>query len=349
MQNSQKGPRFKHLMRHKAAPLLLILIVLTIVTMIISSGVLEGEEFSAMFRKGLLSRGNLLNIFYKMVVQLFMLGGIVLLLIGGNIDLSVAGQAGINAMVFAWLCQNTALPWGVVFLICIGLAVGLGLVNTFLVNILKFPSFIATIGMASVYAGLCNVITSGNNIQVSRQSFIALGKISFFNYVPLIFVIALAVMIIYQFILARTTFGRSVYMCGGNRNAARLSGLNPQRMTMLLFINNSVLAAIGGLLYTAQIKLASPTALINSGFDFLVISASILGGVAFFGGAGSIGGGFIGLLLLNVFDNMLTILKVPDYWIVFASGFVLVVALIIDYIGAERRRKALLIAATSGS
>ena len=336
-------------MRHKAVPLLLILILFTIVTMVISSGVLEGEEFSKMFTRGLLSRGNLLNIFYKLVIQCFMLCGIVLILIGGNIDLSVAGQAGINAMVFAWLCQNTEIGWGYILLICIGLAVCLGLINTFLVNVLKFPSFIATIGMASVYSGLCNVITQGNNIQISRQSFIAFGKANLFNYVPVIFIIALVLMIIYQFVLSRTNFGRSVFMCGGNPGAARLSGLNPKRMTMLLFINNSVLAALGGLLWTAQIKLASPTAIITSGFDFRVISAAILGGVAFFGGAGSIGGAFVALLLLNVLDNMLTIIGMPDYWIVFASGFVLVIALILDYVGAERRRKALLIASTQGS
>lgn len=344
----QKGNTFKQLMRHKAVPLLGILIIFIIITMVVSSGVLEGRPLSAMFSRGFMSGGNLLNIFYKLVIQCFMLCGIVAILIGGNIDLSVAGQAGINAMVFAWLCQNTAMPWGVIFLICIVLAIGLGFINTFLVNILKFPSFIATIGMASVYAGLCNVITQGNNIQISRMSFVALGRAKVLDFLPVIFLIALFIMIVYQFVLSKTTFGRSIFMCGGNPNAARLSGLNPDRVRMILFVNNSILAALGGLLWTAQIKLASPSAIISSGFDFRVISASILGGVSFFGGAGSIGGAFIALLLLNVFENMLNVLNVPDYWIVFASGFVLIVALLVDYVNAERRRKALLVAATSG-
>lgn len=344
----QKGNTFKQLMRHKAVPLLGILIIFIIITMVVSSGVLEGRPLSALFSRGFMSGGNLLNIFYKLVIQCFMLCGIVAILIGGNIDLSVAGQAGINAMVFAWLCQNTAMPWGVIFLICIVLAIGLGFINTFLVNILKFPSFIATIGMASVYAGLCNVITQGNNIQISRMSFVALGRAKVLDFLPVIFLIALFIMIVYQFVLSKTTFGRSIFMCGGNPNAARLSGLNPDRVRMILFVNNSILAALGGLLWTAQIKLASPSAIISSGFDFRVISASILGGVSFFGGAGSIGGAFIALLLLNVFENMLNVLNVPDYWIVFASGFVLIVALLVDYVNAERRRKALLVAATSG-
>jgi ribose transport system permease protein len=118
-------------------------------------------------------------------------------------------------------------------------------------------------------------------------------------------------------------------------------------MRLFLFVNNSILAAIGGLLFTAQYQLASPTALVTSGLDFRVISAAILGGVSFFGGAGSIGGAFAALLLLNVFENMLYVLSVQSYWIVFATGVILVLALVIDYISAERRRKALLIAAAS--
>jgi ribose/xylose/arabinose/galactoside ABC-type transport system permease subunit len=347
----QKGKSFSRLMHHKAIPLLVILIVFVIITMLISSGVLEGRPLSALFTRGFLSSGNLINIFNKLVIQSFMICGIVLILIGGNIDLSVAGQAGLSAMIFAWLIKNTSLSWVVILVMCIVIASAFGLINTFLVNRLKFPAFIATIGMSSVYAGLCNIMTKGNNIQIApkgNEAFLALGRANIGGWLPVLFLIAAIVMMIYQFILSRTTFGRSIFMCGGNPNAARLSGLKPDKMRMFLFVNNSILAAIGGILWTAQIKLASPTAIVTSGFDFRVISAAILGGVAFFGGGGSIGGAFVALLLLNVFENMLTVLGVQEYWIVFASGVVLVIALLIDYMNAERQRKALLIAATSG-
>ena len=331
------------MLRHKAAPLLIILIIFVIVTMVASSGVLDGRPFSDMFSRGFLSKGNLINIFYKLVIQAFMICGLTLILIGGNIDLSVAGQAGISAMVFAWICQNTQIPWGIVFVMVMVLGACLGLINTFLINVMKFPAFIATIGMNTIYVGACNILTAGNNVQVARAGFINLGGYKIWGFLPVTFVIAAVIMLIYQFVLSRTTFGRSIFMCGGNGSAARLSGLNPDRTRMFLFINNGVLAAIGGLFYTSQIKLASPTAISASGFDFRVISASILGGVAFRGGAGSIGGAFIALLLLNVFENMLLILGIKEYWVTFASGVVLVVALIIDYISEERRRKALIV------
>jgi ribose/xylose/arabinose/galactoside ABC-type transport system permease subunit len=271
--------------------------------------------------------------------------GIALILIGGNIDLSVGTQAMISAMIFANLVVATPLPWPVALLITLLIAAVFGLINTFLVNFLRFPAFIATIGMSSVYKGLCNVMNGGNNVQIpaSRaQGFLTLGSARVGDRFPIIFLFAILLVIVYQFVLSYTTFGRSVYMCGGNPNAARLSGLNPKKITMVLFINNSVLAAIGGLLWTAQLTLASPTAIAAFAPDMKVIAGSILGGVSFMGGSGHLGGALIALVLLNVFNNMLRVLNVQDYWTTFAAGFLLVVALIVDYISAERHRKALL-------
>ena len=345
----EKGKTFSRLIRHKAAPLLAILIILIIITMFISSGIFDGRPFSALFTRGFLASGNLLNIFNKLAVQGLMLCGMACILIGGNIDLSILGQAGISAMVFAWGCMNTSLPWGVILLICFLMACCMGLINTFLVIKLMFPPFIATIGMSTIYAGFSNVMTAGNNINVARESFTIIGKGNFGGFMPYTFLFAALIMILYQFILSRTTLGRNIFMCGGNPTAARLSGLKPDRMRLILFVNNSVLSALGGILYAAQYGFASPTAMTSSGFDFRVISASILGGVSFMGGAGSIGGAFIALMLLNVFENMLSILRIQQYWILFASGVLMVVALIVDYVSAERRRKALMVAAVSGN
>ena len=116
---------------------------------------------------------------------------------------------------------------------------------------------------------------------------------------------------------------------------------------MCLFILNSILACIGGLLWSAQAKLASPTAIISGGMDMRVISAAILGGVAFMGGAGNLISAFVGVLLLNIFNNMLIVIGVPTYWTVFAQGLVLAVALAFDYFSTKRRQKALLAASVA--
>ena len=340
----QKNSTFKRLTQDKAFPLLMILIVLIIVAMILSSGVLSGEPISALFTKGFLNGQNLLSLFYKLVIQMFMMTGLACILISGNIDLSIAGQATLGALIFAVICRDTNLPWGVAFIITLAVAVCFGLLNTLLVNFFKFPAFIATIGASSIYGGLCNVITGGNNIQIARPSFIALGqaKVAVF---PVIFLIALALLIIFQFVLSKTRFGRSLYMAGGNPVAARLSGLNPDRLRMILFIINSIMAVLGGILWSAQVKLASPTSIISDAPNMTAISAAILGGVAFTGGSGNLVGPFIALVLINSFESMLNVLQINAYWVVLAQGVLLIVALVIDYVGAERRRKAMIAAA----
>ncbi len=320
--------------KSKSFPLIIILVVMTVITMAVSQG-----KF--------LSANNILSLLFGMVIQIIMLCGIGCILISGNIDLSVAGQATLCTMVFAWICKNTPLPWGVVFLITLVFALCLGMINTLLVNKLRFPSFIATIGMSSVYRGLCSVMTKGDNIQINRAGFLVLGKTNIIGFLPATFIFALIVLAAYQFVLSYTRFGRNIFVVGGNPQAARLAGLNPDRTRMILFLVNSVMACIGGLLWSAQYKLASPTAIITAAPDMMVISGAILGGIAFTGGAGNLVGGLVGVLLLNIFKNMLIIMNVDTYWTVFATGFVLAVALMLDYISTERRRKALLAASAA--
>lgn len=321
-------------LKSKSFPLVIILVVMTVITAIVSHG-----RFFA--------RGNILSIFTTMVIQVMMLSGIGCILISGNIDLSVGGQASLCTLIFALVCQRTALPWGVAVIIALAVAMCLGLVNTFLVNKLRFPAFIATIGMSSVYRGLCSVLTNGDNLQISRKSFLIIGKTNLFGFLPVAFLFAVVVLLICQFILSYTRFGRNIFIVGGNPPAARLAGLNPDRTRMILFLVNSGMACIGGLLWAANAKLASPVAIIDSAPDMQVISAAILGGIAFYGGAGNLVGGLIGVLLLNVFRNMLIVMGIPTYWTVFAQGFVLAVALVIDYVSNERRRKALLAASAA--
>ena len=231
--------------RSKSFPLILILLVMTFITMVISSGVTEGAPFSAMFTDGFLARGNVITVLYSMVIQVIMLCGLGCILISGNIDLSVGGQAALSTLVFAWLCKYTQMPWGVALIITFCVALCFGLINAFLVNKLRFPAFIATIGMSSIYRGLCSVMTKGDNIQIARASFTAIGKTNLFGFLPVSFVFALVVLAIFQFMLSYTRFGRSIFMVGGNQQAARLSGLNPDRVRLVMFLLNSLLACVG--------------------------------------------------------------------------------------------------------
>lgn len=335
-----KNTLLQRFFRSKATLLLMVLIALTVATMVLGSGVLDGAPFKTLFTAGFMSRANLVNVFYDLVVQCIMLCGLACLLISGNIDLSVGAQAQIASMVFAKICASANIPWGIAFIITLLLGVVCGLINTFLINYLRFPAFIATIGMASVYDGLSNVWTLAMPVPVTRESFLTLGA-STWGILPVIFLISVVIIIVYQFMLVKTPFGRRIYMVGGNMHAAHLSGLNPKRTRMLLFINSGVLAALAGLAWTMRNRMALPGGITGSGFDFRVISAAVLGGVAFMGGTGDIIGGFVAIMLLNVLRNMLDVLRVLSFWNIFAQGAILILALILDFISTERQRKLL--------
>ena len=334
----------KRMVKQKAFPLLIILIVMMAFTMVYSSGVLKGEPFGAMFTKGFMSRTNWVTNFYNLVIQIMMMTGLSCILISGNFDMSISSQATLGSLFFAIILKQQWASWWLAILITLAIALVFGLINTFLVNKVQLPAFIATIGISSVYSGLCNVVSGGDNIQISDEAIVAFGKTTF-GPVPLMFVIALVILIIVEFILFKTKFGRSLYMAGSNPQAARLCGLNPMRMRVLLFCVNSVLAVFGGVFWSCQMKMASPTSIISSAPNMTATSAAVLGGVSFFGGTGELIGPLIAVFLVNIFENMLNILHVSEYYVIVLQGVLLIVSLIIDYLGVRKREAANIAAA----
>ena len=336
----------KRLTRQKGFPLFVILVVMMIFTMIYSSGILKGEAtFKEMLTTGFMSSTNWQSNFYNLVIQMFMMIGLTCILISGNFDMSIAAQATLGAQLFA-----LALQWGGTWLgivMFIAVSVAFGLVNAFLVNTVKLPAFIATMGISSVYGGLCNVLTNGENIQISNEFVLAFGAKTF-GPVPLMFLIGIIVLVVFEWILFFTRWGRSLYMAGGNPMAARLVGLNPEKLTTILFITCSVMSVFGGICWSAQLKLASPSSITQSAPNMTAISAAIMGGVSFMGGAGELVGPFVALFLVNVFKNMLNVMGIDPYWVVVAQGILLIVALVIDFVGMQRKKNAMIAAAMKG-
>ncbi len=295
------------------------------------------------------SRINIRQLLITMTIPGIMLVSVAPLLISGGIDLAAAAEAALGSMVFAQvMAYYPSVPWGVALIVALLVGVGFGLINVFLVNKMHFMSFIATIGISSVYSGFATMWTRTNNVQISNASFLALGKAAIVNWVPWLFVFMIVLVAIYGYILYNTPFGRSVYMVGGNPYAARLSGLKPQKIQAILYVNASVTAVLAGVVWSAYKKMASPTALVLSMPNFAALTATILGGVSFFGGAGGMAGAFAALLLVNVFTSGLTMLGLPTYISIALQGLILIAALILDNVSATRKRKAQLKAAIAG-
>jgi len=311
--------RFKQILGIKSISLILVVIVVI--------------AFFYFMNNNYLGIGNVRGILNAISLSGTIAVGMACLLIGGQVDLS-AGAVGCLAGILVAFFINAGIPWPLAVIAAILFGVVAGLITSFLVNVLRFMAFISTIALSSIYQGVIRVLTNNQSIPIQDSPFKGLGSTIVIG-VPLPFLIMVILMIIYGVILSYTRFGRSIYMCGGNLSAARLAGMKPKRISTALFINCSAISALGGIIMASRMHAGNPTDVIGSEFD--AITGAVLGGIAFTGGSGSMFGCFMGLLVINCFNNGLTILNVRGFWQTIARGALLILALTID-VYRERAR-----------
>ncbi len=313
----------KRILRSKNITLLIAIVVIILFFYLMKPAYLSGNNIRSMMNA--MSLSGMISV------------GIAMLLICGEVDLASGAEAMFGGVICA-ICLRAGMPIPVAILFALVYGALAGLINAFLVNVMNLMSFIASIGMSSVYTGLAYYLTDAKGISVSGE-FLKLGTTALFGVIPTPFVITLALIVIYAFILRSTDFGRKIYMVGGNRTAARLTGINPKRITTLVFVNNGVIAALAGVCLTARMHVAHPAAAASGALD--AIAASVLGGISFAGGVGGMGGCLIGLVLLNAFLNGLTGMSLPTYYHFIAQGALLIIALSADYFSANARLRGL--------
>lgn len=281
---------------------------------------------------------NIINILVAAsLVGLIAIGHTYLIIANQN-DLSSGSLAALCGVVAAMLVLN-GVPLVFAFILTILVAVGVGFFNAWMVNKIKLEAFIATLVTQSVVRGFAYIICEGKPVAIANQTFITLGKARFLN-IPLSVWITVVLIIIFGYILKKTKFGRSVYAIGGNEDAARLAGLNPQRIKTICYVMMGAFCAIGGIVFAARMNAGQPAACVNLEFDS--ITAVILGGVSFSGGVGSMGGTVLGIILIQAFNMGLTMVNVPSFWQYVARGGLLLFALTSDYLRKRNREKALL-------
>ncbi|MDR2356961.1 MAG: ABC transporter permease [Oscillospiraceae bacterium] len=301
--------------------------MLAIVTIVLAA-------FFQIMNSNFLSLDNLKGIMNACSLSGTITVGMACLLMSGSIDLA-AGAEGCFGGVMCALLLRTMMPWPVALFITVLIGMVFGLINAFLCNVMGFMPFIATIGMQSVIKALALIITRSQNIAIADKSFWAVGTSTLWIF-PMPFVIMAALMIAYGIMIANTRFGRRMLLCGGNRQAARLAGVNPKKVSTIMFVNSGAIASIAGAVLAARMHSASPTSVVGAEMDGM--TAAIIGGVSFLGGGSSgMGVVFIGLLLLNTFQNGLTTIKLDAYWQTVASGGLLIIALVIDFYREKRR------------
>lgn len=287
------------------------------------------------------SGDNLRGIMYAMSLCGTITCGMACLMMSGAIDLASGAEGMMGGVVCAMLLA-AGVPWPAAMLMCLIMGACFGLVNAFLTNFMNFMPFIATMAMASVWQGVGAVISGNATIMITNQSFWKIGSTNIWIF-PLPFVIMVVLLTCYGWMIANTRFGRQMLLCGGNPNAARLAGINHKRVTTIMFVNNGVVASLGGMVLASRMHNGTVGNVVGSEMDGMV--AAIIGGVSFLGG-GSSGMAvlFIGILMLSSFKSGLYIINLNAYWMVCANGVLLIVALVVDYIRERTRLRALKVA-----
>jgi ribose transport system permease protein len=278
-----------------------------------------------------LSENNLVDIARRAAILGILAVGMTYLFVAGELDLSIGSHYGFLLILMSFQEERLGMdPWlsaGVVILI--GLMIGA--VNGLLVTRVGLPSFITTLGMLALLRGATNAVSSGYPIP-AKNTDLAFYQIIRANFpgtpVPNLFVAMLAVMLIGGIVLARTKFGSDVYATGGDAEAARNNGIDTRRVKLVCFVLMGGLCGLSAALLFGRVGLAPLSAGVN--LELQVIAAVIIGGVALFGGRGTIFGSFIGVLILSMLTSGIILMGVRQFWDGVAAGAVILVAAGID-------------------
>ena len=287
---------------------------------------------------------NLSNILRQVSITAIIATGLTFVILTAEIDLSVASVANAVGIVVAWFTMqeayvniaNLPLPGAFAIILAILAAVALGLVTAAGVTVIGIPSFIMTLAMLQIGAGICAMLVRGQ-IAYNVPPLIKFLGSGYIGPVPVIVIVAAVFLAVGHFVLTYTRFGRYVYMVGGNREAAEFSGVNVKLITASVMVIGAVCSGIAGMLGVAYYGSAQQ----NQFDDFLLdsIAAVVVGGTSLFGGVGGIPYTIIGLFVLGVLNNGLDHIDIDSFLKVLIRGLILLLALVINVYAQKLRTK----------
>ena len=262
--------------------------------------------------------------------------GMTILLISGGIDLSVGSVTAFAMVIAGWLFLQGVDPW-VASVISIAICSGIGAFMGFFVTRVGLHHFIVSLALMVIARGACLLFTGGRPLGLytlpPEFKFIGQGSI---GPIPVVVIIFLVCVIIFDFMLRRTTMFRKVYYTGSNEKAAAYSGIRTKKVIFLTTTLCSTLCGVAGIIYMARFGSAQPT--FGLGLELTIIAAAVIGGASLNGGSGSILGAILGVILLSLVSSSLALLDVSVYWQDIIRGSILLSAVTIDHYLNKKRR-----------
>lgn len=277
------------------------------------------------------SYANLTNILTQISINTVISVGMTFVILLGGIDLSVGSVLALATIVAGLTLTNEALPVGLTIFLSVlaSIAAGglCGLFNGFVTERWKIHSFVVTLGMLNIARGAALQISDSRTIFMFPDAFNRFGTSTVLG-IPVIFVIALALVVIGNFILRKSVFGRMIYAIGNNEEAVRLSGHNTFYYKVAAFTICGAMVGIAAILYMLRLNIASP--ILGVGFELNAIAAVVIGGTSMMGGKGSLIGTFLGASIMGVLNNGLLLVGLGDFARMMVTGFIIVAAVVID-------------------
>jgi ribose transport system permease protein len=282
-----------------------------------------------------LTTQNMLSMVKSFSVEAIVVIGMTILLISGGIDLSVGSVTALAMVIAGTLFLAGMDPW-LASLAAIAACAGIGAAMGLLVTKIGLHHFIVSLAVMVIARGLCMLGTGGRPLGLYSLplefKWIGTGTI---GPIPVVIVLFLIFVLIFDFLLRRTTAFRKVYYTGSNAKAAAYSGVSTQKVIFFTTMLTSALCGVAGVIYMARFGSAQPT--FGIGMELNVIAAAVIGGASLSGGSGSILGAILGTILLAVVSSSLTLLDVSVYWQDIIRGSILLTAVIIDHYLVRRR------------
>jgi len=268
--------------------------------------------------------------------------GQAVVIITRNVDLSVGSVLALTAYLTGRLfVDHPGLP--IVAVIAAGVVVGalLGLINGSLVAFGKVPALVITLGTLYIYRGLVLTWAGSDRINASDlpRGFLRLGNQSILS-IPVLTIIALVVLVVVGYYMYAARGGREMYAIGSDPDAAVLYGLRVRRRVLSAFVLSGALAGLAGVLHAARYGTVSAGA--GTGIELQAVAAVVIGGVAIFGGSGTVWGAAIGAILLVTINRALPILGIPDFWQRAVVGVLIIGAIVLDRILSARQKRKLI-------
>lgn len=291
-----------------------------LVALVLLFSLLNGSFFTA---------NNLANIVLQVSIIAITAYGMTYVLLLGDIDLSVGATIALVG-TFAALGLSFGVPFLLVLPMAIVAALLLGCINGALTALAGIPSFIVTVATMGIFRGVAYIVTDGMPVMISSPGFLAQGNGEWLLIPVPIWILAL-LLVINHAVLGRTTFGRKIYLTGGNREAVLYSGINVTALRIKVFMITALMAGISGLILASRLYSGQPNAALSYELD--AIAAAVLGGTSLTGGYGTM----IGALIIGVINNGMNLMNVPYFYQMVVKGGVILVAVYVDVRNKKKR------------